>query len=116
VFALATVRDVLGERLRQPKRIRLSGGLTRAPLVRRLVADVFGCEVVRCEPDEASAFGAAMMAGIAVGVVPGEAAVAGRLRTIDVEQPDAGRVEKYAQIYGRYRACVDAILPLFNSQ
>jgi gluconokinase len=113
VFALATVLEVLRERVTAPKRIRLSGGLTHAPFVRQLVADVFDSQAVLSDQDEASAFGAAMMAGIAIGAVADAAAVAGLLEPVHVHEPDPAMVERYREIFARYRACVDAILPLY---
>jgi len=113
VFALASVLEVLRERVGQPQRVRLSGGLTHAPLVRRLVADVFGCEAVLSDQEEASAFGAAMMAGVAIGAIPDIRAVANLLHPVEVQQPDPRRVEQYREIFARYRQCVDAVVPLF---
>lgn len=115
VFALATVTDVLREHIAAPKRIRLSGGLTRAPFVRQLVADVFACESVLSDQDEASAFGAAMMAGIAIGAIADADAVAALLQPVHVHEPDPAMVERYREIFARYRACVEAILPLYGN-
>ena len=69
VFALGTVLDVMRERVPTPTRIRLSGGLTHAALVRQMVADIFGAQAVLADHDEASAFGAAAMAGLATGAL-----------------------------------------------
>jgi gluconokinase len=115
VFALASVQDVLRERVGQPRRIRLSGGLTQAPLIRRLVADVFGSEAVLADQEEASAFGAAMMAGIAIGVVADAASVTGMLHPKYVQRADKARVARYKELFARYRECVDAVIPLFEA-
>jgi gluconokinase len=114
VFALASVLDVLRESTGPPRRVRLSGGLTRAPLIRQLVADVFACEAVLAGQEEASAFGAAMMAGIAVGALAGPDAVAALLRPLHVHEPQADAVARYTEILARYRACVGATLPLYE--
>jgi len=113
VFALATVFDVLRERIGEPKRIRLSGGLTHAPLVRQMVADVFGCQAVLADQEEASAFGAAALAGIAIGALADPAAVALLLHPRYVHEPNVAAVEQYRAIFARYRACVEAVLPLY---
>ncbi|MGP6158689.1 MAG: gluconokinase [Vulcanimicrobiaceae bacterium] len=113
VFALATVLDVLRESTGAPARVRLSGGLTRAALVRQLVADVFGCQAALADQEEASAFGAAMMAGIAVGALAGPEAVAALLEPLHVHEPQPAMVARYAEIFARYRACVEATLPLY---
>ena len=114
VFALATVLDVLRERIAEPTRIRLSGGLTKAPFIRQLVADVFGREAVLADQDEASAFGAAMMAGIALGTLADDRAVAALLTPAHVHAPDPAMTERYAPIFARYREVVEANLPLYN--
>jgi gluconokinase len=115
VFALASVYDVLRERIAPIERICLSGGLTRAPLVRQLVADVFAREAVLADQPEASAFGAAMMAGISAGSLPDDAAVAALLQPAHVHAPNPEMVERYAVILARYRKVVDANLPLYTS-
>jgi len=114
VFALATVYDVLRERTGDVRRIRLSGGLTHAAFVRQLVADVFGCEALLANQEEASAFGAAMLAGIAVGAIADDAAVAALLQPVHEHQPDPGAVTRYRAILARYRSVVAANLPLFT--
>jgi gluconokinase len=114
VFALATVLDVLREQIAKPDRIRLSGGLTKAPFIRQLVADIFGCEAVLADQDEASAFGAAMMAAIALGTLRDDRAVAALLQPSHVHTPETQMTERYAAIFARYRDVVDANLPLFR--
>ena len=116
VFALGTVLEVMRERVPKPTRIRLSGGLTHAPLVRQMVADVFAAQAVAADQDEASAFGAAAMAGIATGVYAGPEAVAALLTPRVVHEPEPGMVERYREIFARYRACVDAVLPLYLAE
>ena len=116
VFALGTVLEVMRERVPAPKRIRLSGGLTHAPLVRQLVADVFGAQAVLADHDEASAFGAAAMAGLATGAIRGLEAVAAAIHPRFVHDPRAEMVEAYRGIFARYRACVDATLPLYLAE
>jgi len=115
VFALATVLDVLRERIAAPTQIRLSGGLTKAPLIRQLVADIFACEAVLANQDEASAFGAAMMAGIALGTLQDDRAVAALLQPLHVHTPDAEMTKRYATIFARYREVVEATLPLYRT-
>ncbi len=116
VFALGTVLEIMRERVPKPTRIRLSGGLTHAPLVRQIVADVFAAQAVLADQDEASAFGAAAMAGIATGALAGPEAVAALLHPRFVHDPQPALVEKYREIFARYRTCVDAVLPLYLAE
>jgi gluconokinase len=115
VFAVASVFDVLRERLGAPHTVRLSGGLTHAAFVRQLVADVFDCRAVLADQEEASAFGAAAMAGIAIGALPDAEAVAALLEPRYVHEPGPESVARYREIFARYRACVEATLPLFSA-
>ncbi|HEY0799034.1 MAG TPA: gluconokinase, partial [Candidatus Baltobacteraceae bacterium] len=114
VLALRTVFDVVAERIDTPKRIRLSGGLTHAPLVRQLVADIFNCEAVLSDKEEASAFGAALMAAIAVGALRDARDSDSLSAPVYVHTPNPEMVARYAVIVARYRDCVEANLPLFT--
>jgi len=116
VFALGTVLEVMRERVPKPNRISLSGGLTHAALVRQMVADVFDTQAVMADQDEASCFGAAAMAGIATGVLAGPQAVAGLLHPRFIHEPNPAMVEKYREVFARYRSCVDAVLPLYLTE
>ena len=111
-FALRSVYDVLRERLAEPQRLRLSGGLTHAPLVRQLLADVFACDTMLTNQTEASAFGAAMMAGLAIGAVSDEDAVVRSLQPVRVHAPDATARAAYGAVYERYGRAVEAALQL----
>jgi gluconokinase len=111
VFALLSVYEVMAM---QPQRIRLSGGLTHAPLVRQLVADIFNCTAVLADQEEASAFGAAMMAGIATGAPADAAAVASLLQPLYEHTPDPQRSAAYREVFARYHACVEANLSLYS--
>jgi gluconokinase len=114
VFALATVYDVLRERVGDIHTIRLSGGLTHAAFVRQLVADVFGCGAVLANQEEASAFGAAMLAGIAVAAIADDRAVAALLQPVHAHHPNPDAVTLYRAILARYRDVVAANLPLYS--
>jgi hypothetical protein len=56
------------------------------------------------------------MAGIATGVYAGPEAVAALLTPRFVHEPEPGMVERYREIFARYRACVDAVLPLYLAE
>ena len=54
-----------------------------------------------------------MMAGIALGTLADDAAVAALLEPLHVHAPDPAMTERYAEILARYRAIVAANLPLY---
>ena len=69
VFSLLSVGKIMRELVGEPEAILLSGGITHAPFVRQLIADAFEIETRLPDRAEASAFGAAMMAGLAIGAI-----------------------------------------------
>ncbi|HTJ25132.1 MAG TPA: gluconokinase [Candidatus Limnocylindria bacterium] len=109
VFAVyAVVRELAGD----AQRLLLTGGLTKAPLVRRLLADVFGLPATQPHQQEASAFGAALLAAQAVGVIA-DAAEAAKAAGFDAPTaPDSSLSATYAEAFARYRRSVDAHLAL----
>lgn len=112
VFGVYSVYDVVRELSRDARRLLLSGGLTRSPLVRQLLADVFGVPAVQSREHEASAFGAALLAARAVGLID-DAAAAARATGYDVPtQPNLELQATYRAAFERYRRYVDAHLPL----
>jgi gluconokinase len=113
IFGLYSVHEVVRERLGAPQQILLSGGVTKAPLVRMLVANIFGLPASLPNEGEASAFGAAMMAAHAIGAIPSLDIVRTLLHEETRDEPDAGLVARYAELYARYRSRVSAIVPLY---
>ncbi len=78
----------------------LLGGTTRLALLSQLKADILGRPVIVPELPEAAAIGAALLAGLGVGVfrTPGEAVGSLRYGRTVVE-PDAAHVAWYDQLY-----------------
>ena len=110
VFGLFAVYDVLRERAGAAERLLLSGGLTKAPLVRAMLADVFAIPAVQPHQQEASAFGAALVAAEAVGLIA-DASAAARLPGYDAPTlPDAARAAAYRAAFARYSSGVEAAL------
>jgi xylulokinase len=59
------------EQMKVPvKQIRLGGGGARSPLWRQIQADVYGHTVETVEAEEGAAYGAALLAGVGLGVWP----------------------------------------------
>ena len=113
VFGVRAVYDVVRElaALRQAQgdnaqRLLLTGGLTKAPLVRGLLADSFGVPAVQPHEQEASAFGAALLAAQATGLIADAVQVARDRGYDDPTQPDAARGILYHAAFERYRRAV----------
>jgi gluconokinase len=112
VFGVYAVYEIVHELAPQTQRLLLSGGLTKAPLVRQLLADVFGIPAVQPREQEASAFGAALLAAQAVGLIP-DAGAAARAAGYDAPtEPNRALAPVYRTAYERYRRYVVAHLPL----
>ena len=95
---------------------RISGGGARGRLWRRILASVLGVALVSLEADEGAALGAALLAGIGAGVWPdATSAVNAGVRLGDRVEPDAADAERYARLYGEYRALYPALRPTFNA-
>ncbi len=89
---------------------RISGGGARSELWRRIVASVLGVPVETTAAEEGSAYGAALLGGVAGGVfadVPD--AVSRCVRVRDVVEPDPGWAAAYDELYPRYRALYPAL-------
>jgi len=99
-------------------RVIASGGATRHPLWLQLQADIFNRPIYRTCSEEAAALGAAMLAGVGVGVYP-DAAVACRRTVRWHEQaitPDAERAATYDALYRRFCQLYPRLKPLQESR
>jgi len=103
------VRQLLGPAA--ARQVLLSGGAARSRLWPQILADVLGCPVSVAEQTESAALGAAILAGRAAGVLPGDelpaagqaagGAVAGPARAA---QPSPGGQRVYDELYARWAA------------
>ena len=114
VFGVYAVYDVVRELARDAERLLLSGGLTKAPLVRQLLADVFGLPAVQPHEQEASAFGAALIAAQAVGLIEDASAAARAVGYDAPTQPNPDLALTYRIAFEKYRRHIDAHLPLMS--
>jgi xylulokinase len=89
---------------------RASGGGARSELWLRICASVLGVPVERTAIEEGSAYGAALLGGVAAGVFAdvGEA-VASCVRVHDTVEPVRSWQEAYDALYACYRALYPAI-------
>ncbi len=91
------------------ERGRLIGGGSRSDLWSQIVSDVLGMEFDRMNASDA-AFGAAMLAGVGIGVFGSlEEAAALCVRVRDHIMPDTGRMETYAKLFDIYKESAHAL-------
>ena len=91
--------------------VRVCGGGSRSPAWTALLADVLDLPVEVTDAAEAGARGAAVLAGIGVGVFADlDDAAARTVRVVRRQDPDPGAVTTLDRRYRRYRDVVDALL------
>ena len=90
--------------------VRIVGGGARDNLWATIKADVLGRPVRRVLTEEATAVGAAMVAGVGTGFFADftSALVAVRVAPVTID-PDPAAADKYAEAYRRYLAAFDAV-------
>ena len=94
----------------EPRAGRASGGGAHSRLWLEIVASVLGLPLERCVVDEGSAYGAALLAGVADGIFDSaEEAVAACVRVRETVEPTGAWAERYADGYARYQALYPAL-------
>ena len=103
-----------------PKEVRLTGGGSRSPIWRQILADAFDTPVVCTTEAEGAALGAAIQARWAVERERDAGASIADLCAIHVKLdettravPDAGRVEAYRELLGIHNDLSAALRPVF---
>ena len=97
-------------------RVVASGGGTRHPLWLRLQADIFNRAIYQTQVEEAAAYGAALLAGVGVGIYQDVAdACARTVRWHEqVIQPDPANAARYQQLFERYQRLYPALRAEFS--
>ena len=89
---------------------RVSGGGARSELWLRICAAVLAVPIERTVVEEGSAFGAALLGGVAGGVFTDvHDAVSRSVRTLDVVEPDPAWRDAYAELHARYQRLYPAL-------
>jgi xylulokinase len=110
-FALRDIVDRLDALGLADGEVRVVGGGRRSPLWCQIKADVLNRPVHQVLAEEATAVGAAMLAGIAVGTFADLDDAVARAVALAPEpvRPSPPAVAVYADAYGRYRALFDRV-------
>ena len=97
----------------RPKGIIIGGG-SKGALWRQITADCLGMELKKQESSDSS-LGAAMLAGVAVGVFASPAeAVRACVREQSVTVPNPANTALYEEIFREYEAVHDALAPIYH--
>jgi xylulokinase len=101
-----SLRDVLGALRSQGldlSEARIIGGGSRSATWRQIVSDILGVTIVMPRVTDAS-FGAALIAGVGIGMFPDEVTAAERtVSLVASHEPDSSRQALYDDLYGIYR-------------
>ena len=109
-YGLRDSLELLRELGVQPRAGRASGGGAHSRLWLEIVASVLELPLERSVVDEGSAYGAALLAGVAGGTfASAQEAVAACVRVRETVEPNAAWARRYSDGYARYRALYPAI-------
>jgi len=109
-YGLRDSLELLRELGVTPEWGRVSGGGARSRLWREIVASVLGLPVELTVVEEGSAYGAALLAGVAGGdFADAREAVAACVRTREQVEPNSDWASSYEEGYARFRALYPAV-------
>jgi xylulokinase len=109
-YGLRDSLELLRELGVEPEKGRVSGGGARSRLWLEIVASVLDLPLELASGEQGSAFGAALLAGVADGVfADAQTAVAATVRTRGVVEPTPAWASAYDEGYARFRALYPAL-------
>jgi xylulokinase len=112
-YGLRDSLELLRELGVDPRAGHVSGGGARSELWLRILASVLGLPIQRATTDEGSAYGAALLGGVAAGVFRDvHEAVASCVRLLDAVEPDPDWGAAYDRGYRRFQLLYPALRPL----
>jgi len=114
-FSLRDTFEIFRELEIPVESIRLGGGGARGALWREIQADIYGMTVEIVEAEEGPAYGAALLAGVGVGVwLSVESACDRAVRVAHRISPDAIRAARMQRQYASYRKLYPALRDVFH--
>ncbi len=115
-YGLRDSLELLRELGVAPRAGHASGGGARSELWLRILASVLGLPIRRAATDEGSAYGAALLGGVAAGVFRDvHEAVASCVRLLEPIEPDPRWSAAYDRGYRRFQLLYPALRPLESS-
>ena len=99
------------QRTRQPEVIRVTGGASRSPGMRKVLADTFQCRTESADTPDSAALGSAMRAAAAVGAAPMGDLVQAFCRASGASPPDHGSARAAAVCIREYETFEKSFLP-----
>lgn len=98
------------------EQVRVSGGGAKSGLWRGILASIFDADLATVNTTEGAAYGAALLAGVGVGVWPDvRAACDATVRVTGQDAPDHPAVAIYRAIYPLYHSLYNALAPTMHA-
>jgi xylulokinase len=97
------------------KQVRVTGGGSRSPLWRQILADILGTELVTVSSVEGAAYGAALLAATGAGVFKDVPAACTRAVQITGTVRPGPAKQAYEELYPLYRDLYPTLCPNFNA-
>ncbi len=92
------------------KSLAITGGATKSPAWRQMIADMFNVEVKQLKVEDATIVGAAILAGVGVKKFSdAREGVAKMVNYIDTIKPDSENAAKYQKVYEVYTSAYEAM-------
>src|SRR5205814_9063855 len=108
-FSLRDSIEMMARLGLDPTEVRITGGGSRSAFWCQLFADVLGKRVVRAAVDEGPAYGAALLAGVAVGAFDSVDQACGAIAVPTAAfEPRAAERRRYESYYESYRKLYSA--------
>lgn len=115
-FALRSILDVYEENGIKVDTLALIGGGAKSRLWNEIMCNVYGKRVkVHRFPREATSLGAAIAAGVGVGLYRDFKEAASVVEFDRVYDPEMDKVEEYRRFYGIYRMMYPCLKPVFDA-
>jgi xylulokinase len=115
-FGLRDSMELIKETgLSELDQVRVSGGGARSSLWRQILADALDTELVTVNTTEGAAYGAALLAGVGVGVWSDvDTACNATIQVVDRVAPQPAQVERYESFYVIYRSLYATLKSTFD--
>ena len=95
--------------------LNVIGGLAKGEPIRHALADIYGVRAKRLNwLDEATSMGAAVAAGVGVGLLPDFTAIDRFIQVDDVMEPDAENHRRYEAVKAAFEESYQALLPVYE--
>lgn len=101
----------------RPSEVRLIGGGAKNNLWRQILADMFDATMtLPNNMQHIGAMGAAMIAGVGVGVIKDFSRIDGIINPSDPMEPKKEETEIYRNLLPAYKACYEQLMPVYDLQ